>query len=191
MENLGLAHYPEIQRVKLEATAITGVFRIILEPIGDDRGFFARTFCFETLRKAGAQFGAIRQMSLSFNPKVRTLRGLHYQSLEKPEGKIVRVTSGRVFDVTLDLRKESPTYLRWCHAELCADARDALLIPPGCAHGFLTLEDDTTVEYAMDADFDAELARGCRWNDPLFGIGWPFEPRVIGERDRNWPDFPR
>lgn len=175
--------------MKLEATTVAGVLRLGLEPIHDERGFFARSFCCETLRQAGAQFGAIRQMSLSFNPGIHTLRGLHYQSLEKPEGKIVRVASGRVFDVVLDLRKQSPTYLRWCHAELGADAHDALLIPPGCAHGFLTLEPDSTVEYAMDADFDARLARGCRWNDPRFGIAWPFEPRVIGERDRNWPDF--
>jgi dTDP-4-dehydrorhamnose 3,5-epimerase len=175
--------------MKLQPTVIIGVFQIALEPIGDERGLFARSYCFESLRRAGAQFGAIRQMSISFNPRIGTLRGLHYQSLEKPEGKIVRVISGRIFDVALDLREQSSTYLRWCHAELGADAHDALLIPPGCAHGFLTLEDDTTVEYAMDADFDARLACGCRWNDPRFGIAWPFEPRLIGERDRNWPDF--
>jgi dTDP-4-dehydrorhamnose 3,5-epimerase len=175
--------------MKLEAMAVAGVFRIALEPIADARGSFARSYCFDTLRRAGSQFGAIRQMSLSFNPTRHTLRGLHYQSLDQPEGKIVRVTRGRVFDVVLDLRCPSPTYLRWCQAELGADTQDALLIPPGCAHGFLTLEDDTTVEYAMDANFDAGLARGCRWNDPRFGITWPVEPRLIGERDRSWPDF--
>lgn len=188
VENLGLIIRTQIP-VKLEPMPIGGVFRITLEPASDERGYFARTYCFETLRKAGAPFGTIRQMSLSHNPKRETLRGLHYQSLEKPEAKIVRVTKGRIFDVALDLRRNSATYLNWCHAELDAKDHDALLIPPGCAHGFLTLEDDTAVEYAMDADFDAGLARGCRWNDPAFAIAWPLQPRVIGARDRSWPDF--
>ena len=175
--------------MKLLPTRVAGVFLIQIQPLVDERGFFARTYCFETLSKAGAAFGAIRQMSLSVNRAAGTLRGLHYQATEKPEGKIVRTTQGRIFDVVVDLRRDSATYLAWTQTELDARSHDALLIPPGCAHGFLTLEADCIVEYAMDADFEASLARGCRWNDPAFGIEWPFVPCVIGERDRTWPDF--
>ncbi len=177
--------------MKFQPTRIAGAFRIEIEPLADERGLFARTYCFESLRKAGAAFGTIRQMSLSISPASCTLRGLHYQASPKPEAKIVRATQGRIFDVMVDLRRNSPTYLTWIGAELDASAHHALLIPAGCAHGFLTLEDDCTVEYVMDADFEASLARGHRWNDPTFGIEWPFAPRVISERDRTWPDFVR
>ena len=175
--------------MRLSATKIPGVFHIEIEPLRDERGFFARTYCFETLRQCGAEFGPIRQMSISSNPHRGTLRGLHYQAREKPEGKIVRAIQGRIFDVVVDLRRNSPTYREWQHTELDAGAHNAVLVPPGCAHGFLTLDDDCIVEYTMDADFDAALARGCRWNDPAFGIQWPFAPTLIGERDRAWPDF--
>jgi dTDP-4-dehydrorhamnose 3,5-epimerase len=175
--------------VRLTRTKIHGSFLIGIEPLRDERGFFARTYCFETLRKAGAAFGSIRQMSISSNPHAGTLRGLHYQAPEKPEGKIVRAIQGRIFDVVVDLRRDSPTYRECLHADLDANAHDALLVPPGCAHGFLTLEDNCAVEYTMDADFDAGLVRGCRWNDPAFAIPWPFPPKIIGERDRTWPDF--
>jgi dTDP-4-dehydrorhamnose 3,5-epimerase len=117
------------------------------------------------------------------------LRGLHWQAEEKPEGKIVRALQGRVFDVIVDLRRDSATYRQWIGTELDADAHNAVLIPPGFAHGFLTLVEDCTLEYVMDADYEEKFARGCRWNDPAFDIRLPFAPEVISERDRNWPDF--
>ena len=175
--------------MNLTPTKIPGAFVIEFESQGDERGYFGRTFCAETLRKAGAPFGAIRQMSVSFNRERGTLRGMHWQDEPQPEGKIVRVSTGRIFDCIVDLRPNSPGYLQWFAAELDARRHNALLIPPLCAHGFLTMTNDCTLEYAMDADYVPELARGTRWDDPAFGIAWPFPPAVISERDSTRPDF--
>ena len=177
--------------MKVIATKIPGVLVLDIEPIGDERGFFARTYCSETLRAGGAAFGSIRQTSISFNTERGTLRGLHWQAESSPEAKIVRVSSGRIFDVAVDLRPASPAYCKWFGVELDARRHNALLVPAGCAHGFLTLENDCTVEYAMDADYAPECARGCRWDDPAFGIAWPFAPAAMSERDRSWPRFTR
>ena len=178
-----------VRRVKLTPTKIPGVLAIEIEPLIDERGFFARTYCVETLRSAGAALGTIRQTSISFNTQRGTLRGMHWQADPRPEGKIVRAASGRIFDAIVDLRRQSPTYRSWFGTELDAKAQNALLIPPGCAHGFLTLEENCAIEYIMDADYIPALARGCRWNDPAFGIEWPFAPANMSERDKNWPDF--
>ncbi|HEY4265273.1 MAG TPA: dTDP-4-dehydrorhamnose 3,5-epimerase family protein [Micropepsaceae bacterium] len=175
--------------MKLTPIGIAGAFAIAIEPRCDERGYFARLYCCETLRRAGATFGTIRQTSISFNAERCTLRGLHFQAEPAPEGKIVRVSRGRIFDCFVDLRRDSPTHRHWFGTELSAEAQNALLIPPGCAHGFLTLEDNCAVEYMMDADYVPELARGCRWNDPAFGIVWPEMPRAMSERDRTWPDY--
>jgi dTDP-4-dehydrorhamnose 3,5-epimerase len=175
--------------VKLTPTKIPGAFVIEFESQGDPRGYFGRTYCVDTLRKAGAPFAGIRQTSLSFSKQRGTLRGLHWQAAPAPEGKIVRVSAGRVFDCIVDLRRDSAAYLQSFAFELDARLHNALLIPPFCAHGFLTLTDDCTVEYAMDADYVPELARGARWDDPAFGIQWPSSPTVVGERDESWADF--
>jgi dTDP-4-dehydrorhamnose 3,5-epimerase len=175
--------------VKLTSTNIPGAFVIAFDSQGDERGYFGRIYCVETLRNAGAPFGPIRQMSLSFTKERGTLRGLHWQAAPKPEAKTVRVSAGRIFDCIVDLRPDSPAYLQSFAIELDAQLHNALLIPPLCAHGFLTLIDDCTIEYAMDADYVPELARGARWNDPAFGIEWPALPSIIGERDKTWPDF--
>ncbi len=177
--------------MKLKPTTIPGAIVIEIEPHRDERGFFARTYCFETLAAADAEFGAIRQTSVSFNAARGTLRGMHWQAEPRPEGKIVRASSGRIFDVIVDLRRDSPAFLKWFGIELSAAAHNALLIPKGCAHGFLTLEDNCAVEYAMDVDYAPDCARGARWNDPAFAIAWPFAPLAMSERDRTWPDFPR
>jgi dTDP-4-dehydrorhamnose 3,5-epimerase len=175
--------------MRLAPTRISGAFLISAEAARDERGFFVRAYCYETLRRHGSSFGSIRQTSLSFNRLRRTLRGLHWQAEEKPEGKIVRAVQGRVFDVIVDLRRGSTTYREWISTELDAENHNAILIPPGCAHGFLTLVENCTLEYVMDADFDPNLARGCPWNDPAFAIRWPFPPETISERDKTWPDF--
>jgi dTDP-4-dehydrorhamnose 3,5-epimerase len=175
--------------VKLIPTKIPGAFVMTFESHSDDRGYFGRVYCVETLRKAGAPFGAIRQMSISFNKQRGTLRGMHWQAEPTPEAKIVRVSAGRIFDCIVDLRRDSATYLQSFAIELDAQHHNAVLIPPLCAHGFLTLSDDCTIEYAMDADYVPDLARGARWNDPAFGIEWPALPSIVGERDQAWPDF--
>ena len=176
--------------MKLVPTKIPGAFLIESESQSDERGSFGRTYCFETFRRAAAPFGAIRQMSISVNKQRGTLRGMHWQAAPNGEAKLVRVSAGRVFDCIVDLRPESETYLQWFAVELSAQFHNALLIPPICAHGFLTLTDDCSVEYAMDADYAPGAARGARWNDPAFGIPWPASPSLISERDKTWPDFP-
>lgn len=170
------------------ATDIDGVMLVEPEPHADDRGCFARLYCPAEFAQAGIDF-ASRQISLSRNPQPRTLRGIHYQDPPNAEGKLVRVTRGRVFDVAIDLRTHSSTFRRWTGVELDADSMRALYIPPGCAHGFLTLEADTDVIYQIDRDHVAGIGRGVRWNDPAFGIVWPAIPELISERDASWPDF--
>jgi dTDP-4-dehydrorhamnose 3,5-epimerase len=171
-----------------EETKIAGVFIVIPERHQDERGFFARTWCENEFREHGLSPQLV-QCSLSFNLKKGTLRGVHYQANPHPEAKLVRCTRGGLYDIALDLRSDSPTYLHWVAAELTAENHRALYIPEGCAHGFLTIEDDTEAFYQMSEFYHPEAARGVRWNDPAFGIEWPFEPHVISERDRNYPDF--
>ncbi|NLB65368.1 MAG: dTDP-4-keto-6-deoxy-D-glucose epimerase [Lentisphaerae bacterium] len=167
---------------------IPGAYRIELEPLEDERGLFARTFCLETLRRHGIEFPVI-QCSLSTNRATHTLRGMHVQISPCPEKKIVRCTAGRVWDCILDLRPGSPAFKQWIGVELSAANRTALLIPEQCAHGFLTLEPDSEVFYMMSDPFAPEYARGVRWNDPAFAIDWPDLPRVLSEKDQQWPDF--
>ncbi len=169
-------------------TVLDGVVEIEVEQRLDERGLFARTWCREEFRRAGLR-AEIVQCSLSFNRRRGTLRGLHYQTAPHAEAKLVRCTRGAVYDVALDLRPESPTFRRWTATELTAENRRALYIPEGCAHGFLTLEDNTEVFYQMSESYHPEAARGVRWNDPAFGIVWPAEVTVISERDRCYPDF--
>lgn len=174
--------------MKLSPTDIDGVMRIELEPISDDRGWFARSFCQQTLADAGHNF-TISQTNLSFNARAGTLRGMHYQAEPSPDPKIVRCERGAIFDVAIDLRPASPTYMTWTGQELTAANGVALLIPAGCAHGFISLTDDSQVLYLMGAPYHADLARGVRWNDPAFGIRWPVEPTTINPRDAAYADY--
>ena len=174
--------------MRFSPTAVDGVMLIDLDTSEDGRGFFARTFCDDEFARAGISFRP-RQMNLSHNRKALTLRGMHYQAAPHAEAKIVHCVRGRIYDVALDLRPASPTYLRWTAAELSPETRRMLLIPEGCAHGFLTLADDSDIIYVMDAAFVADAARGVRWNDPAFGIKWPATPLIISERDAGYPDF--
>lgn len=170
------------------ATAIAGAFVVEIEPHTDERGLFARTFCADTFAALGLP-AAYPQCSLSFNHRRGTLRGLHYQASPAAEDKLVRATRGTVFDVALDLRPASPSYLKWAAVELSADRRNAFAIPAGCAHGFLTLEDGCELVYHISAIHAPDLAGGVRWDDPLFAIDWPFPPVVISERDATYPSF--
>lgn len=113
---------------------------------------------------------------------------MHYQPAPHGETKLVRAVRGRMFDVALDLRRESPTYRQWTAAELTADNARALLIPEGVAHGFLTLEPDTDVLYQISPGFQPGHEAGVRWNDPAFAIAWPAAPSLISERDATYPD---
>lgn len=159
-----------------------------VEPRADERGLFARTYDADTFAAAGLPV-TWPQCNVSWNRARGTLRGMHFQRPPFEEPKLVRCTRGRIFDVAVDLRPQSPAFRRWIGVELSDKARDALFIPGGCAHGFLTLEDDCEVFYMMGTIFHPEAADGVRWNDPAFGIRWPFEPATMAERDANWGDF--
>ncbi|MFN3650781.1 MAG: dTDP-4-dehydrorhamnose 3,5-epimerase [Armatimonadota bacterium] len=167
---------------------IPGVLVVDVEAHADDRGLFARTWCEREFAARGVAAPLV-QCSVSFNQRAGTLRGMHYQAPPEPEGKLVRCTRGRIYDVVLDLRPDSPTYLRHLGVVLSAQNRRAVWIPEGCAHGFLTLEPESEVFYQMNRHFAPELSRVVRWNDPAFAIEWPGPVRAISPRDATAPDF--
>jgi dTDP-4-dehydrorhamnose 3,5-epimerase len=169
-------------------TRIAGARLLDIEPFRDERGFFARTWCQRELAAQGLDDG-IAQESISYNHRLGTLRGLHFQRAPHEEAKIVRCTRGAIFDVIVDLRAASPTYLQWEGVELSAENRRALLVPKGCAHGFETLADDTEVLYQISSFYAPEAAAGYRYDDRAFAIVWPIPVAVISERDLSWPNF--
>jgi dTDP-4-dehydrorhamnose 3,5-epimerase len=161
------------------------------ERIEDERGFFARTFSTEEFAERGLDV-RVDQCSTSFNARVGTLRGLHYQAAPHGEAKLVRCTRGAIYDVAVDLRSGSSSYLRWVGVELSADNGRALFVPEGCAHGFQALVDATEVLYQISTPYVPSAARGVRWDDPAFGVEWPPAPqggRTMSARDATYPDF--
>lgn len=169
-------------------TAIAGVVVVEAEPHRDDRGAFARLHCPEDFAAAGWAFEPV-QTSLSQNLKAGTLRGLHYQAAPYAETKLVRATRGRAFDVAVDLRTGSPTHRRWTAVELDAARANAVLIPEGVAHGFMTLEDGTDILYQIAPAYRPGHDSGVRWDDAAFAIAWPRDPAVISARDAAYPDY--
>ena len=167
-------------------TIIPGLFCIEASPARDDRGAFMRSWCRESFAAAGIDFTPI-QASLSENRLKHTLRGMHFQAVPGEEQKLIRCVRGAVHDVLLDLRADQPSYLKHVAVTLDSKAANAVFVPRGIAHGFLSLTDDAVVEYMIDTPYAPELARGVRWNDPAFGIAWPAEPKVISARDNAWP----
>jgi len=176
--------------MRFEPLAINGAALVRIEPHRDSRGFFARSFCVEEFAAAGLPTRAV-QSSVSYNERAGTVRGMHFQWPPSQEGKLVRCTRGRLYDVLLDLRPGSATYLRHVGVTLDEENRDAVFIPPGIAHGFQTLRAGTEVLYQMSDSYAPTLAAGVRWNDPLFSINWPTLEIVISERDADYPDFDR
>ena len=167
-------------------TEIAGVIEVQLQPHRDQRGFFARAYCPEEFAAAGLTLNS-QQINLSRNDQRLTMRGMHYQDAPHAEAKVVRVVRGRIFDCVVDLRPDELTYRQWIGRYLDADTGNALLIPEGCAHGFLTLEPHTDVLYQMGRIFEPGHARGFRFDDPAIGIVWPEAPVVISEQDLAWP----
>lgn len=172
--------------MKFHETDIEGVWIIDIEPIEDERGWFARIHCAETFASLGIAPN-FAQCSTSYNRRRGTLRGLHFQAAPAPEAKLVRCVRGALFDVAVDLRPGSGTSGRWVSAELTADNRRAILIPEGCAHGFQTLVDDTELIYQISVPYQPGLARGVRWDDPELGIPWPIASPTMSLRDRDLP----
>jgi len=170
-------------------TKLEGAFLIQPEKLEDERGFFARAWCRKEFQ-ANNLDAELVQCNISFGRKKGTLRGMHYQISPHQEVKLVRCTMGAIYDVIIDLRPESSSYLQWVGVELSADTRKMLYVPKGFAHGFQTLQDNTEVFYQVSEFYAPSSERGVRWDDPAFDIQWPdIDERVISERDRRHPDF--
>jgi dTDP-4-dehydrorhamnose 3,5-epimerase len=169
-------------------TTVEGAWLVDIEPLRDERGFFARTWCQREFAEHGCE-EALAQANLAYTAHRGTLRGLHFQLAPHQEAKLVRAIRGAIYVVALDLRHDSATYRRWYAAELSADNRRMLYVPRGCAQGYQTLADDTEVFYQMSAFYEPAAARGVRYDDPGFKIEWPLEVVAISDKDRSWPDY--
>jgi len=172
--------------LKFVPTPLTGAFVVELEPIEDERGFFARSFCQNEFRARGLD-PVVAQCNVSLNRNRGTLRGLHYQAPPHEEAKLVRCIRGAIWDVIVDLREGLPTRWKSFSTELTADNRRALYVPRGFAHGFQTLADDSEVLYQISEFYHPESSRGLRWDDPALGIRWPLPEPVVSARDRAYP----
>jgi len=169
-------------------TKLKGAFILELKKIEDERGFFARAFCQREMEEHGIHVQVV-QTNISFNPKKGTLRGMHYQVAPYRESKLVRCTKGAIYDVIVDLRANSETYMQWVGVELTADNYKMLFVPEGFAHGYLTLQNDTEVIYQVSEFYAPGAEQGIRWDDPAFKIEWPLDPVLISEKDKAHPDF--
>jgi dTDP-4-dehydrorhamnose 3,5-epimerase len=170
------------------ALPIPGAFAVSARRIEDERGWFARSWSTADLAAHGLT-AVMAQSSVSYNGRAGTLRGLHYQVAPAAEAKLVTCIRGRIWDVLVDLRRDSPAFRTWYAEELDADGTTALYLPEGLAHGFLTLTDDATILYQISADHDPARSRGVRWDDPTLAIAWPSAPVVMSERDRTLPEL--
>lgn len=171
--------------MKIAETSLAGVLAADLTPIVDDRGFFARVFCRDEFAEFGVELDFV-QANTAVSDRRLTVRGMHHQLEPHAEYKLVRCTSGVVFDVAVDLRPWSPTYRRWVAEELSAENGRSLLIPPGVAHGYLTLEPGTELTYWTTARYAPGSATGVRFDDPALAIAWPETPEVVSEQDLSW-----
>lgn len=169
-------------------TAIEGVYVLELERREDARGFFAEAWSRDAFRARGLE-AEFAQWNLAWNRVAGTLRGMHFQLPPHEEAKLVRCTSGACYDVALDLRRDSRTFRRWVAAELDAENRRAVYVPPGCAHGYQTLAPATEVAYLTSRPYAPSHARGVRYDDPAFAIRWPLPVACVSDADRGWPPF--
>lgn len=172
--------------MKYQELSVQGAYEITLEPRGDERGWFSRLFCQKEFQSMALE-PKISQVNNSFSLEAGTLRGMHFQKPPFEETKLVRAVSGSAFDVCVDLREESATYLQWSAIEISADRRNMLFVPRGCAHGILTLEPLTELIYLTSAEYSGPHESGIKWDDPAVGIEWPSEPKIISEKDSSWP----
>ncbi len=174
--------------MKFQETSLKDVYLIELEKRGDDRGFFARSFCVDEFEEMGLETRFLQQ-NVSRSILKSTLRGMHYQIGESAEVKYIRCQSGSILDVIIDIRKESPTFMNHEAFELSHKNTKSLYIPKGFAHGFITLEENTEVSYLVSSKYNGDKERGIRWNDPLFNISWPVTNPVLSEKDIKHKDF--
>jgi len=173
--------------MRFTETDLPGAFIIDIQPLEDERGFFARGFCERELAEHGL-IPRVVQANISFNRRKGTLRGMHYQVAPHEETKLVRCTRGALYDVIVDLRPDSSTYLQWTGVELTANNHRALFVPQGFAHGFQTLQDDTEAFYQVSEFYTPTAERGLRYDDPAIAIHWPLAVTSISAKDAAWPD---
>ena len=172
--------------MKFTESAMPGVVVIDIAPRSDTRGFFSRTFCAREFSARGME-SVMVQANIAHTRRAGTCRGLHGQVPPSFEAKLIRCVRGAIFDVTVDLRPDSPTYLRYFAAELTAESRRSVYIPPGCAHGYQSLVDDVEIFYLTSDYYTPELEIGVRPEDPALGIDWPLPVVDVSEKDRRWP----
>lgn len=170
------------------ALGISGCFRVVQDEHVDDRGNFVRIWCAREFAAAGLS-AELAQCSIAVNRHRGTLRGLHYQTAPYEEAKLVSCIKGAIYDVVVDLRPDSPSYLRWIGMELREDSRDMIYVPPGCAHGYQTLVDDARLAYYIGSYYEPSASRGVRYDDPTFSIEWPLPISLISDRDKGYPDY--
>ena len=168
------------------ASPISGAYLVEHAPHADHRGSFTRTFCRREFEAAGLN-GTVAQTNLSTTVRRGTVRGLHWSAPPHAETKVVQCLRGTIFDVIVDLREDSPSFLNWFAVALAGDTPRALYVPVGVAHGYQTLTDDVLVSYAMGTSYVPGAGRGLRYDDPTLAIGWPLEVSVVSEQDRGWP----
>tara|TARA_Y100000590_G_scaffold467417_1_gene646258 strand:- start:737 stop:1285 length:549 start_codon:yes stop_codon:yes gene_type:complete len=172
----------------LKKQKISGVYIIELDPYKDNRGTFKRHFCEEELKKNNIHFN-IKQTNISFNIKDKTLRGFHFQKPPHQEDKIISCISGSIYNIVLDVRKNSETYLKWQSFNLDANNNFNLLVPKGCANAYLTLENNTSIFYYHSEFYKPNFGKSIRYNDPYFDFKWPSEPEIISEKDKLIKNF--
>lgn len=171
--------------MQFEPTPFKDAWIVTLDPIGDDRGYFARAFCRKEFEAHGIEFD-VAQCNTSFSKEEGTLRGLHYQADPAAEAKLMRCVQGSMYDVIVDMRPESPTYLQHFGICLSADNLKMLFVPSNFAHGYQTMEPNTAAYYLVDEYYTPKLERGVRYSDPSLGIDWPRDVTVISQKDQNW-----
>ena len=175
--------------MKFEELEIKGAFLIHAEPFQDERGIFRRNFCEKEFDEHGIS-SIVTQANISENNYKHTLRGFHYQVSPYGEGKTMTILKGCIYDIIVDLRRESDTYLKWISLNLSSNMRTSFHVPPGCANAFLTMENETLVQYYCSCSYNPESERGLRYNDPLFQFTWPIDtPKHISDKDASWPDY--
>jgi dTDP-4-dehydrorhamnose 3,5-epimerase len=174
--------------MKVIDTPLQGLKIVTPDKFDDDRGFYLKSFEKKAFRDQGIDFNIV-QISHSFNPVKGTIRGMHFQLAPFAQDKLVFCIRGKIFDVAIDLRKDSSTYGEWFGAELSEENRQILFVPKGFAHGLQTLEDNSELVYFISEVYSKENESGVRWDDPVFAINWPLEPTVIADKDKQWPAF--
>lgn len=169
-------------------TKIAGVTRMQLELKGDSRGYFTRLFDLSEIRTVCPEYQIV-QINRSLTQKKGTLRGIHFQQAPNAEDKLVQVLQGAIFDVAVDLRRDSPTYRQWVGVELSAENKELLLVPKGCGHAFQTLTDDCLVEYFVSQYYAPQSEGGIKWSDPAIRVQWPLSDPFTSDKDNAWPPF--